>query len=169
MTAAAQHIRIGQGYDLHRLVNRTEEPTAGPLIVGGVDISAAMGTVAHSDGDVVLHALIDALLGALALGDIGDHFPPSDARYANVDSATLLADVLAMVTKHKASIINVDSTIFLEKPKLGNNKQKIRQRLAELLGLTIEQVSVKAKTMEQLGAIGQGQAIAVSVSVLLNL
>jgi 2-C-methyl-D-erythritol 2,4-cyclodiphosphate synthase len=158
-------IRIGQGYDLHKLVPRSEYPDATPLIIGGIKISDEIGTIAHSDGDVLLHALIDGLLGTLALGDIGDHFPPSDDQYKNADSSQLLQQVLAMPEFQNITIENVDSTLFLEAPKLGTNKLAIREKLAELLKLPLNRVSVKAKTMEGLGAIGSKQAVAASVTV----
>lgn len=158
-------IRIGQGYDLHKMVPLSEHPNAAPLIIGGIKISDEIGTIAHSDGDVLLHALIDGLLGTLALGDIGDHFPPSDERYKNADSSQLLQTVLALPEFQNITIENVDSTIFLEAPKLGAHKLAIREKLAELLDLPLNRVSVKAKTMEGLGAIGSKQAVAASVTV----
>ncbi len=155
-------IRIGQGFDIHRLVPDQ------PLKLGGVLIDSALGTLAHSDGDVLLHALIDALLGAAALGDIGDHFPPTDPQYRNADSAVLLTHVLGLLADQGWQIVNLDSTIFLEYPKLQAYKDPIRQRLTGLLGLPLESVSVKAKTMEKLGAVGTSEAIAASVSVLIQ-
>jgi 2-C-methyl-D-erythritol 2,4-cyclodiphosphate synthase len=133
-----------------------------------VTIPHALGTEAHSDGDVLLHALMDALLGALALGDIGEHFPPSDPAYRDADSLALLAHVKSLVEPGGYEITNIDSTIVLEEPKLKPYKQAIRASIANALGLDISQVSVKAKTMEKIDAIGRGEAIASSVSVLLT-
>lgn len=156
-------MRIGQGYDIHRLAEGNS------LVIGGVHFEdSPVGTVAHSDGDVLLHALIDALLGAAGLGDIGDHFPPSDDRYKDADSSDLLREVLDLLTGRSCRIINVDSTLFLEAPKLGSRKAEIRHRVAELIGIPADRVSVKAKTMEKLGSIGAGEALAASVTVLLS-
>ena len=155
-------IRVGQGFDCHRLVNDR------PLVIGGVAIESSVGSEAHSDGDVLLHALMDALLGALGEGDIGEHFPPDDEAYKNADSAVLLHQVLRIMGEREARLMNVDSTVFLEAPKLSPYKKPMVQRLALLLGLPEERVSVKAKTMEGLGLIGSQEAIAASVVVLLQ-
>lgn len=162
------NFRIGQGYDLHRLVQRNEQPDVTPLTLGGVVVTDTIGTIAHSDGDVVLHALIDALLGAMALGDIGEHFPPSDERYKNASSSGLLATVLALPEFSTTTISNLDITVFLEAPKLKGHKLAIRKNLAQLLELELNQIAVKAKTMEGLGAIGHQQAVAASVSLLVS-
>ncbi len=155
--------KIGQGYDLHRLV------TGQKLMIGGIQIESPVGCEAHSDGDVVLHALIDALLGACALGDIGDHFPPSDDQYKGMDSSAFLAKILPLVTDTGYTAGNVDVTVFLEKPKLGPYKIAIRQKLAQLLGISLNCVSVKAKTAEKFPPVGTQEAIAASVTVLLYL
>lgn len=155
--------RIGQGYDLHRLVPGQK------LMIGGIQVESPVGCEAHSDGDVVLHALIDALLGACALGDIGDHFPPSDDQYKGLDSSAFVAKVLPLVTASGYQPGNVDVTIFLEKPKLGPYKPAIREKLAQLLNLPLHCVSVKAKTAEKFPPIGTQEAIAASVTVLLYL
>ncbi len=154
--------RIGQGFDIHRLSPEHD------LFIGGVKIDSPLGSVAHSDGDVLLHALIDALLGAMALGDIGDHFPPSDEQYKNADSAQLLSQVMALLKTKGAEVINIDSTVFLETPKMKPYKLPIRERMAALLNIKTEQVSFKAKTAEKLGAIGHREAIGASVIVLLS-
>ncbi len=154
--------RIGQGYDLHRLI------PSKPLLLGGIQIDSPVGSEAHSDGDVLLHALIDALLGACGLGDIGDHFPPSDDRYKGISSVALLRLVLPLITQAGFQVVNLDSTIFLEKPKLGPYKAQIRAQLAELFGLPLDCVSVKAKTAEQFPPVGTQEAIAASVTVLLK-
>jgi 2-C-methyl-D-erythritol 2,4-cyclodiphosphate synthase len=154
-------IRVGQGYDIHRLVPDR------PLLLGGVKIDSPVGSQAHSDGDVLLHALIDALLGAVGLGDIGDHFPPTDERYRNADSRQLLGHVLALIQAEGFQLMNMDGTVFLEKPKLLPYKPAIRQALAEALSLPGDRISFKAKTAEKLGAVGQSQALAAAVTVLL--
>lgn len=153
--------RIGQGYDIHRLV------PGHPLMIGGVAVDSPVGSLAHSDGDVILHALIDALLGACALGDIGDHFPPSDAQYKGMASCEFLERVLPLVSAQGYRVGNVDGTVFLEKPKLGPYKQTIRSRVANLLGLPLDCVSFKAKTAEKFPPVGTQDAIAASVTVLL--
>jgi 2-C-methyl-D-erythritol 2,4-cyclodiphosphate synthase len=155
-------IRIGQGYDIHRL------ETGIPLRLGAVTIeSSPVGAFGHSDGDVVLHALIDALLGACGMGDIGEHFPPSDPSLKGINSVDLLRLTREKLPHH--TLENVDITIFLETPALRGFKPLIRQQLADLLEVTPGQVNVKAKTAEGLGAVGQCVAIAASVSVLLVL
>ncbi len=162
-TAPVLPFKIGQGYDLHRLV------VGQKLMIGGVQIESPVGCEAHSDGDVVLHALIDALLGACALGDIGDHFPPSDDQYKGMDSSAFVAKVLPLVTDTGYGTGNVDVTIFLEKPKLGPYKLAIREKLAQLLDLPLHCISVKAKTAEKFPPVGTQEAIAASVTVLLYL
>ena len=154
--------RIGQGYDIHRLL------PGKPLMIGGLQIESPVGSEAHSDGDVLLHSLIDALLGACALGDIGDHFPPSDNQYKDISSTVLLQRVLPLIEKQGYRLGNLDATIFLEKPKLGPYKQAMREHLAELLGLPLDYVSVKAKTAEKFPPVGTQEAIASSVTVLLK-
>ncbi|MBX2860247.1 MAG: 2-C-methyl-D-erythritol 2,4-cyclodiphosphate synthase [Vampirovibrio sp.] len=154
-------LRIGQGYDSHRLVADK------PLMIGGVKIDSPVGSEAHSDGDVLLHALIDALLGAAGLGDIGEHFPPSDDRYKDADSSVLLAHVLTLIATKNLGVVNVDSTVFLEKIKLKPYKADIRQNIARLLRVDEDRVSVKAKTAEGMDAVGEGKAIEASVTVLL--
>ncbi|MGE0200560.1 MAG: 2-C-methyl-D-erythritol 2,4-cyclodiphosphate synthase [Candidatus Melainabacteria bacterium] len=152
--------RVGYGTDLHRL-------TPGrPLLIGGLAIESPVGSDAHSDGDVLLHALVDALLGALALGDIGDHFPPSDPQWAGADSSCFVAHALKLISKAGYRVGNVDATVHLEAPKLYPHKQTIRELLACLLEIPVEQVSFKAKTGEGLAPIGTGDAIAASVTVL---
>lgn len=155
-------MRIGQGFDIHRLI------PGRPLLLGGIAVESPVGSDAHSDGDVLLHALMDALLGALALGDIGDHFPPSDMRYKDADSLMLLRRVLQHVQQHGYLLVNLDATVFLEKPKLLPYKALIRESLARHLNLPVDCVSFKAKTAEGMGAIGHQEAIAASVVVLLE-
>lgn len=151
-------MRIGQGFDLHRLKEGRR------LLLGGVEIPSDMGEDAHSDGDVLLHALIDALLGSKALGDIGQHFPPSDMRYKDMDSRELLKRTLALAPFH---IINIDCNIILQMPKLSPHIMDIRKSLAALLDMDVSDISVKAKTAEHiLGELGRGEAIAAEVTLL---
>lgn len=154
--------RIGQGYDIHRLIPEK------PMMIGGIRIESPVGSEAHSDGDVLLHSLIDALLGACGLGDIGDHFPPSDDQYKNISSTLLLQKVLPLIAQTGYQVGNLDATIFLEKPKLGPYKQQIRENLAELLHLPLDCISVKAKTAEKFPPVGTQEAIAASVTLLLH-
>ncbi|MEM0952068.1 MAG: 2-C-methyl-D-erythritol 2,4-cyclodiphosphate synthase [Cyanobacteria bacterium P01_H01_bin.74] len=155
--------RIGQGYDLHALCANK------PLTLGGIIIpESSKGTIAHSDGDVLLHALIDALLGACALNDIGYHFPPSDDKYKNIDSTVLLEKVMKLIAQENYILVNIDSTVFLEKPKLSPHVFNIRARLSTLLCHPIESISVKAKTAERFAPIGTQEAIAASATVLLQ-
>lgn len=154
--------RIGIGYDIHRL----EEGR--PLILGGVHIPHDRGPVAFSDGDVLVHAIIDALLGALALGDIGSHFPDTDSRYSGVDSLDLLRSTLKLVQTQGYKVANLDSNIILQEPKLRPYIDGIRQRLAEVLDLRREAVSVKAKTHEEVGPEGRQEAISAQAIVLLE-
>lgn len=154
-------MRIGTGWDLHPLVEGRK------LLLGGVEIPHHKGEAGHSDGDVLLHALIDALLGAAALGDIGSYFPPSDQQYKGISSSLLLQKALPLLEGF--SIVNIDCTIILEEPKLGPHIATIRESLASLLTLEIHQVSVKAKTAEKLlGEVGTGDAIIAQVVVLLE-
>jgi 2-C-methyl-D-erythritol 2,4-cyclodiphosphate synthase len=155
-------LRVGQGFDIHRLVPEKV------LKLGGIVIPFHLGSEAHSDGDVLLHALIDALLGAANLGDIGEHFPPSDPQYKNADSLVLLAKVKELLTLHQWDVGNIDATVFLEQPKLLSFKPQIQESIAISLGLELNQVSIKAKTAEKLGPVGNSEAVAASVVVLLN-
>jgi len=146
--------RIGIGYDLHRI------GTGRPLVLGGVRIPSAFGLLGHSDADIVLHALCDALLGAAGLGDIGELFPDTDPAWKDADSRVLLADVLKRVRVAGYAIGNADVTIHAERPKLVEHKPRIRASLAALLGLPADAVGVKATTNEGLDAIGRGEALA---------
>jgi 2-C-methyl-D-erythritol 2,4-cyclodiphosphate synthase len=154
--------RIGLGDDVHRL------GADSPLYLGGVIIEGAKGAIAHSDGDVVFHALIDALLGALALGDVGDHFPPTDDRYKDISSQILLTHVYNMMRECNYLVVNVDVIIHLESPKLGDYKRQIKQSLAASLRVDDDCVNVKAKTAEQLDGVGAGLAVNALVTVLLQ-
>ena len=146
--------RVGQGWDVHRLT------PGGPLRIGGIDVPWERSLLGHSDADVVLHAVTDALLGAVAAGDIGTHFPDSDPQHRGSDSATFLAHAVCLVRDAHGTIGNVDVTVLAERPKLAPYLGAIRRRLADLIGIAVSQVSVKAKTVEGLGVIGQGDAIA---------
>lgn len=155
------NFKIGIGYDIHRTCpDRT-------LILGGVDIPSDFGLAGHSDADVVLHALCDALLGAASLGDIGEHFPDTDPAFLNADSRRLLADVLAKVSEAGFQIGNVDIIIHMQHPKLGSRKAQIQAELAQLLHLPSGSVGIKAKTNERLDAVGRGEAIACWAAALL--
>ncbi len=153
-------MRIGSGNDIHRLIEGKK------LVLGGVIIPSDKGEDGHSDGDVLIHAIIDAIFGATANGDIGSHYPPSDMKYKNIKSTELLKDALSV---SKCKIINLDSTIILETPKLRPHIDEIRNNLASILNLDITQVSVKAKTAEHLlGEFGTGDAIFASATILIE-
>ena len=130
------------------------------MILGGVRIPFPKGPVGHSDGDALIHALVDAVLGAMGAGDIGDHFPDSDKRWKNANSAIFVREVLRLLKQRRMKIVNLDSVVLTEAPKLGPYKNKIRARLAVLFGVPLARVSVKAKTNEGFGAIGKNQALA---------
>lgn len=146
--------RFGIGYDVHKLVADRK------LILGNVEIAHKLGLAGHSDADVLTHAIIDALLGAAALGDIGQHFPDTNAKYKNIDSGILLAEVCKLLRDKNFSIVNVDSIVVAQKPKLAPHILNIRCRLAEIMGIEVDAVSVKAKTEEGLGFTGTEQGIA---------
>jgi len=147
------NIRIGKGYDVHQLAKGEK------LIIGGVEIPFEKGTVAHSDGDVLIHAICDALLGAAAMGDIGVHFPDNSDLYKNIDSMILLERTMLILRKEGYSIGNIDSTICLENPKLKDYIYEMRKRIATVLHSDISNISVKATTTEKLGFIGRGEGI----------
>lgn len=153
--------RIGQGYDVHALKEGL------PMWLGGIQIVSSEGFVAHSDGDVAIHALCDAILGALALGDIGKHFPDSSDEFKGIDSKILLKRTLQMVSDHGWSIGNADITIALQKPKLAPYIDSMRACLAEILGMDIDRMSIKATTTERLGFVGRCEGCEVWAVVLL--
>lgn len=155
--------RIGQGWDVHRLT------PGGPLRIGGIDIPWDRRLLGHSDGDVVLHSVTDAFLGAIAAGDIGTHFPDSDPRYRGADSTRFLAHAVRLVHNAGGTVGNVDVTILAERPRLAPHLGAMQQRVADLIGVATAQVSMKAKTVEALGAIGQGDAIAAMAVVLVTI
>ncbi|MEI8175905.1 MAG: 2-C-methyl-D-erythritol 2,4-cyclodiphosphate synthase [Candidatus Omnitrophota bacterium] len=154
--------RVGIGYDLHTLVKGR------PLILGGVTIPYPKGLMGHSDADVLLHAVCDAILGAAAAGDIGEHFPDADQRYKGADSADLLQRAYAIVRKKGYCVMNIDTVVIAEEPKLTPYKGAIRQRLAQLLKIPAGSVSIKAKTNEGCDDLGAGKAIAAQAVVLLK-
>ena len=146
-------IRIGHGYDVHRLVEGRK------LILGGVDIPYEKGLLGHSDADVLLHAIADALLGAAALGDIGKHFPDTDEKYKDADSLVLLGEVAKLLGEKGCKVGNIDATVIAQKPKLMTYIPKMRENIAETLGVDIDFVNVKATTEEKLGFTGSGEGI----------
>lgn len=149
---SSREVRTGQGWDVHRIA------PGRPLILGGVAIAADFGLDGHSDADILSHAITDALLGAAALGDIGMHFPDTDPRWKGADSAQFLAHAAALVRGAGYEIVNVDSTVILEKPKLKDYRVAIRESLARTLGLDLDRVSVKFKTAEGMGPVGEGRS-----------
>lgn len=154
-------IRIGQGYDVHAFGDGDQ------VVLGGVRIPHERGVLAHSDGDVALHALCDAMLGALALGDIGVHFPPSDARWKGADSRAFVHHCNALILERGWRVGNCDITVVCERPKVGPHAQAMRELIAADLGIDIDAVSVKATTSERLGFTGRGEGIAAQAACLL--
>lgn len=154
--------RIGYGYDVHAFAEGRD------LIIGGVKIDHSKGLDGHSDADVLLHAISDAILGALALGDIGVHFPPSDNKYKDIDSKILLREVIKLMTNKGYEIGNIDATIIAEKPKMNPHIPKMREVIAEIVNIDIDEVSLKATTSERLGFTGREEGIAASAVVLLQ-
>ena len=157
-----EDFRIGQGYDVHALAPQL------PLWLGGIRIDSPVGCIAHSDGDVAIHALCDALLGALALGDIGHHFPDNSDEFKGIDSKILLASVLGLVRERGWQPVNVDITIALQRPKLAPHIAGMRACLAGILGISEDRVSVKATTTEKLGFVGRGEGCEVWAVALLG-
>jgi 2-C-methyl-D-erythritol 2,4-cyclodiphosphate synthase len=155
-------IRVGEGWDVHALVEGRK------LILGGVEIPYEKGLQGHSDADALLHAITDALLGAAGLGDIGRHFPDTDATFKGADSSALLAEAAARVRALGWQIGNVDSTIVAQAPKMAPHIPAMRERIAAVLGLAVDQVNVKAKTAEKLGPVGQGLSVEARAVVLLG-
>jgi 2-C-methyl-D-erythritol 2,4-cyclodiphosphate synthase len=155
-------MRIGQGFDVHALV------TGRPLIVGGVRIAFDKGLAGHSDADVLLHAICDALLGAAGLGDIGRHFPDTDPAYAGADSRVLLRQVAALITQSGYRIANIDSTIIAQAPRMAPHAAQMTANISADLGIEAERINVKAKTTEKLGAVGRGEGIAAEAIALLE-
>ncbi len=158
---ALPKIRIGQGYDVHAFGEGDH------VVVGGVRIAHERGLVAHSDGDVAIHALCDAMLGALALGDIGVHFPPSDPQWKGADSRAFLRHCNALIGERGWCVGNADITVICERPKIGPHAQAMREAMAADLGIDVDAVSVKATTSEKMGFIGRGEGIAAQAVCLL--
>lgn len=155
-------MRIGQGFDTHALVAGRR------LIIGGVEVPHDKGLEGHSDADVLIHALCDALLGAAGLGDIGAHFPDTDARYKGIDSRELLREVAQLLAKKRLRIVNVDATIIAQAPKMAPHIPAMRANLASDLGVAPDAVNIKAKTTEKLGFVGRGEGIAAEAIALLD-
>ena len=155
-------LRIGQGFDVHALVAGRK------LLIGGVDIPHEKGLLGHSDGDVLLHAICDALLGAAGLGDIGQHFPDTDDRYKGADSLELLREVGARIAALRFNIVNLDATIIAQAPRMALHIPRMVQNIATALGLAPGQVNVKAKTTERLGFVGRGEGIAAEAVALIE-
>ncbi len=145
---------IGFGYDVHKLAPGES------LILGGITLESRLGTVAHSDGDVLLHAIMDALLGALSLGDIGLHFPDTKDEWRGADSIAMLKQVMRLVSAEGAHVVNIDSTVVLEAPRLRPHIESMRERIADAIGLDVKRVSIKATTSERLGFVGREEGVA---------
>jgi len=156
-------MRIGHGFDVHALV------VGRPCIIGGVNVPYAKGLDGHSDADVLLHAICDALLGAAALGDIGQHFPPSDARYKGIDSRQLLRHVVALLHERGYKVVNIDSTVICELPKLSPHTAQMRALIAADCQVSLDAINVKATTTEKLGFTGRGEGIAAEAVCLIAL
>ena len=161
MTTDLPNIRIGEGWDTHALVPGRK------LIIGGVNVPHSTGLLGHSDADVLVHAIIDALLGAAGLGDIGSHFSDTDAKFKDADSIMLLVDTARLITERGYRIGNIDSTVIAQAPKLASHIPAMCQRIADALGLDVSRVNVKAKTAEKLGPVGQGLSLEARAVVLL--
>lgn len=154
-------LRIGEGWDIHALA------VGRKLILGGVEIAHSKGLLGHSDADALLHAITDAILGAAALGDIGSHFPDTDLQFKDADSTALLAEAMRRVRAQGLEIANVDSTVIAQAPKLAPHIEAMRVKIAQVLGINVEQVNVKAKTAEKMGPVGSGDAMEARAVVLL--
>ncbi|MBE6819317.1 MAG: 2-C-methyl-D-erythritol 2,4-cyclodiphosphate synthase [Ruminococcaceae bacterium] len=155
-------MRVGQGYDVHRLVEGRK------LIIGGVEIEHEKGLLGHSDADVLLHAVADALLGAAAIGDIGKHFPDTDAAFKDANSLKLLAQVRELLTQAGFRVLNIDATIIAQKPKMSPHIERMRQNIAQALRIDVNAVSVKATTEEGLGFTGAGEGIGATAICLID-
>lgn len=155
-------MRIGQGFDIHALVPDRK------LVIGGVEVPYERGLAGHSDADVLLHAICDALLGAAGLGDIGAHFPDTDPRFHGIDSRKLLRHVAELVSSQALRVVNIDSTIIAQAPKMAPHIPRMRENIAADLGMDVGSVNVKAKTAERLGALGRGEGVAAQAVALLT-
>lgn len=156
------NLRIGQGFDIHKLAEDRK------LILGGVQIPYEKGLFGHSDADCLIHAIIDAIFGALALGDIGSHFPDTDLKYKDVNSVFLLEEALNLMRKKGYEIVNLDTTIKAQAPKMRPYIDEIRNNLAKVMKVSVENISVKAKTMEELGVVGEKKAIICDAVILIK-
>ena len=154
--------RIGHGYDVHKLEEGKK------FIIGGIEINHSKGAIGHSDADVVIHVICDALLGAMSLGDIGSHFPDTDNKYKGIDSKILLGDVINIMKENKYDIVNIDVTILLQKPKLRDHIDTMRKTIAEITGSEVSSISVKATTTEGLGFVGREEGVAAHCVCLLK-
>ena len=154
--------RIGQGFDIHKLVENRK------LILGGIEIPYSKGLLGHSDADCLIHAVIDSIFGALALGDIGSHFPDTDEKYKDANSQKLLKQTSDIMKNDGYKIVNLDTTIKIQAPKMRPYIDIIRENLAQILDLNIDQISIKAKTMEEMGIVGEGNAVICDAVVLLE-
>lgn len=154
--------RIGQGFDIHKLVEGRK------LILGGVEIDYHKGLLGHSDADALAHSIIDALFGALALGDIGTHFPDNDSKYKDIDSMVLLKEAYDLVRQNGYEIVNIDNTIFAQEPKMKKYIKNMQKKLCSVLNINESQISIKAKTMEEQDSVGQKLAISTQSIVLLK-
>lgn len=163
-----QPLRIGHGYDLHRLEPTPPEGQGRPFVLGGVRITHDHGPVSHSDGDALMHAVTDALLGAIGAPDIGQLFPDTAPEHKDADSAPFLAEAVRRVEAAGYGVGNMDITVVCERPKLGPHKELIVKNLARIIGCTAEQLNLKAKTHEQVDAVGEGRALEVHAVVLLS-
>ncbi len=155
-------MRVGSGFDVHAF---------GPgdaVMLGGVRVPHTCGVVAHSDGDVLLHALVDAMLGAAGLGDIGQHFPDSDPQWRGADSARFLSAAVQMLARRRQHVVNVDLTLLAQAPRIGGWREQIRSNIARLLGVAVADVNLKATTTEQLGFIGRSEGLAAMATVLID-
>ena len=159
---SADDLRIGYGYDVHRLA------AGETLVLGGVSIPADLGTVAHSDGDVLLHAVCDALLGALALVDIGEHFPDTDDAWRGVSSTKLLRSCVNLIEERGWRVVNLDATLLLEQPKILPHKPAMRATIAKAMGVEVDRISLKATTGERIGSVGRREGVEALASVLLG-
>lgn len=158
-----ENLRIGLGFDVHPFVEGK------PLMIGGISIPHPKGLDGHSDADVLIHAIVDAILGALGLGDIGEHFPPSDPKWKGAPSSRFLEYAAQAVHTHQAKILSIDSTLILELPKMKPHYEPMRQRMAEILGITRDRIHVKATTTERLGFTGREEGVAAQAVCLLAL
>jgi 2-C-methyl-D-erythritol 2,4-cyclodiphosphate synthase len=154
--------RIGSGVDFHQLGEERD------LMIGGVHIPHHKGAIGHSDADVLLHAICDALLGALCLGDIGVHFPDTDIRYKNIDSKILLAETVKLITQEGYGIVNIDSTLCLQQPKIKPFVEKMQQAIASIANISVKDISIKATTTEKMGFVGREEGVIAYATVLLQ-